>query len=93
MQGAWGPSLSRLLAAFRMAPNEPLVCLSAGVALLHHGMSRKVSDRLKALLAAVAFLQRYASLRGMNQARLLRPHAHVWSNASRPSSSRSFLLQ
>lgn len=67
VQGAWGSSLSKLLAAFRMAPDEPLVCLSTGVALLHHGMSRKVSDRLKALLAAVAFLQRYASLRGLNQ--------------------------
>ena len=57
MQGSYGLALNEYLHAYRHAPQEPLVLLCMGVAILNQVMHKKVPDRNRAVLQAFAFLQ------------------------------------
>eukprot|EP00898_Chlorokybus_atmophyticus_P003436 jgi/Chlat1/4093/Chrsp26S04008 len=60
-------SLAELLHVARLAPGEPMVFLSMGVAYLHLAMSRRVKDRNKTVLLAFAAFHHYYTLRNGNQ--------------------------
>lgn len=56
-------ALDRFVAAYRLQPDEPLVSLAAAAVLARVVVHRKVLDRHGCLVRALAFLERYATLR------------------------------
>ncbi|KAI8841874.1 hypothetical protein BJ741DRAFT_593510 [Chytriomyces cf. hyalinus JEL632] len=58
----WG-AIRLYLDAYKMAPKDPLINLSLGLAYLHAAMQRRVDDRHKRVLQAFAFLYQYEELR------------------------------
>ncbi|KAJ3251814.1 transcription factor TFIIIC subunit tfc4 [Chytriomyces hyalinus] len=58
----WG-AIRLYLDAYKMAPKDPLINLSLGLAYLHAGMQRRVDDRHKRILQAFTFLYQYEELR------------------------------
>ena len=57
MQGNYSLALNECLHAYRHAPQEPLILLCMGVAMLNQVMHKKVPDRNRGVLQAFAFLQ------------------------------------
>lgn len=47
----------------QVLPDEPLVLLSIGIAFINHAMTRRVTDRNRAVLVGFAFLQQYEKQR------------------------------
>ena len=62
LQGNYSLALNEYMHAYRLAPQEPLVLLCIGVALLNQVMQKKVPDRDRAVLQCFAFLQASACL-------------------------------
>ncbi|KAK3268930.1 hypothetical protein CYMTET_22594 [Cymbomonas tetramitiformis] len=59
----WQQALEEYTECFKEAPDEPLVPLCTGTALLHFAMSRKVPSRDRAVKQAFAFLNCYTRLK------------------------------
>lgn len=56
--------LSEYLHALRLNPQEPLILLSIGAALINKACAKKATNRHKTVLEAFAFLEEYAKQRG-----------------------------
>jgi predicted Zn-dependent protease len=61
--GQYGAALNEYFQACRQAPDEPLVLLSTGAALLNLAASRFAPDRHANVVQAFAFIQEYARFR------------------------------
>ncbi|GJP66731.1 hypothetical protein CLOP_g23636 [Closterium sp. NIES-67] len=60
MQGA----CREYLRAHRLQPNDPLICLCCGVALLNLSLGSRLRDRSQCVLQGIALLHQYAQLSG-----------------------------
>eukprot|EP00191_Tetraselmis_sp_GSL018_P017842 CAMPEP_0177584482 /NCGR_PEP_ID=MMETSP0419_2-20121207/3923_1 /TAXON_ID=582737 /ORGANISM="Tetraselmis sp., Strain GSL018" /LENGTH=972 /DNA_ID=CAMNT_0019074031 /DNA_START=110 /DNA_END=3024 /DNA_ORIENTATION=- len=67
MNGTPADAINEYVHAFHQSPEEPLVSLSLGVALLKDAMSFRASHRHRSILQAFAFLCNYRRLRGNSQ--------------------------
>eukprot|EP00741_Cyanophora_paradoxa_P002683 tig00000615_g2603.t1 len=64
MSGFYNLALGEYFRAFRALPDDPLLSLSIALAYLSQVMSRRVEDRNLCCVQALAWLYRYAALRG-----------------------------
>ncbi|KAJ3288406.1 transcription factor TFIIIC subunit tfc4 [Borealophlyctis nickersoniae] len=72
---SYASAISFYIRAYRMAPDDPLINLSIGIAHIHRAMQRKSDNRHQLVMQGITFLMRYCELRGGGQ--------EAWYNIAR----------